>query len=341
MNISLTNCSSNIIIGGYFGSYARATQIENSDIDFAFFVKDFKKPIHFTFNDEIKTLKKDFFILPISLLSLPIINPKSVTMFLDLQFIFNPTNIKPSPFFDEKLFIAFLELERLKNISIFANKKVDSLYLKKMPGGRRTLDELIWLDKILLRKNIPSLYNKKHITTYLQKIKNIYTKKEMNKLSDELDFFILQQINTITGIDSTSRGDVLLQTLNRSIFEAFISNNANLLEKLFVLALEEKTMQNWLIIYALASNPNITFNIAKTIVSLTSNSYFVYEFKKGLLQNKSLKEKNYFNVLLKKLQNDSNSLVRTYSSILLDNNYLDSLPEEIRIFLKKNISHIL
>lgn len=262
--------------------------------------------------------KIDLKIINIKMLPHWKLNPKTYTMFLDKIYLWK-RNFNLRLDYPTKLFILFLEIERYRNKMIFEGKKMTKDYVKKMPGGRRSYDEIVWLNKILNKDSIPIVK------------KNITSKNDLIKASKYYDFMYFKLLKKLN-INYSTRGKDLIYHLDTEIAE-FLLDTTNHLKK-FISVKDLSTERKWLSMYALSANNNLNPKVGIKISKLDIKNVFVDEFKKNLLQNTKVK----FNpIILKNLSKDKNPLIKLYSSLILN----PSLREKQSSFIKDNINHIL
>ena len=139
---------------GLFGSRSRGNNFLNSDVDLVLLgtlsedIKEIEDKAVLEFNAP----KADIYLLKRESIEHPTVNPKTVTMGLDLIELYrdkdeNEVSLNIGEL-DSKWFCSFLEYERLRTLEIFYDKEATPDYIKKMPGGRRSYDEIIWLSKL-------------------------------------------------------------------------------------------------------------------------------------------------------------------------------------------------
>jgi predicted nucleotidyltransferase len=301
-----------------FGSHARENTGVFSDFDFAILTNgDFTPDIITTELKRNYPGKIDIYVIDINSLK-QIVNPKVFTMYLDAKYLWRKDNFKLKLTYSQQLFLAFLEVERLRNIQIFSQKEITSDFEKKYPGGRRSYDEIWWLQKIIGLSD---------------KIKKIPVSKKDDFLSaskkyDTIYLELLKSINIL----SSSRGLELLEILDSDIKHAFTATHN--LDRAFTKAKLISSSKDWLVLYALAANIHLDSQTAIDIANLHVKHVFVHEIKKNLLQNITVKHNKE---LLKILQEDSHQLVKLYANLLID----PALIAKQSSFIKNNVNHIL
>lgn len=335
------------------GSRARNNHFVDSDIDlllvgnFKFFEKISETS---SIAMEISSLegipKVDICKLTREHLECPSINPKYTTLQLEFKQLWKrdeESDIKACREMDPSLLCSFLEYERLRNIEIFKNKELSTEYIKKMPGGRRSYDEMFWLNK--LAKGDTNVYDKEmanHQNLVRSCVTDFTTSKAMSKMAPKLDKKIFDiECSFIPKLrESEIRGDAVLYNLFPKLYRAYSSSNPDELDALYSDNKDLKNPSSWIAQYAIAFNRFIGTETAHRIASTNRKECFDYEIKKSIIQNRAANEPRFKNIL-EILSKDDHPLVSLYANIKLDPKYIETLPENYRNFVKHTISHIL
>lgn len=275
----------------------------------------------------------------------PSINLKTLTMGLDLQELYRSSDFGEVHFdataIDSKTFCAFLEYERLRNLEIFSEKELTLDYMKKMPGGRRSYDEIIWLSKLGDQNYTLDEDLQQHLHNLRRKTIGDALGDSITQNSERLDEIILDlESGLIPELGPfQQRGSRVLGYLSPEVEFAKSSTDASDLDACFERHQAMTDSVSWLTIYAIAFNPHIGQETADKIASMNRKETFDVELKKSLLQNKSIRERKHDDTLTR-LTEDRDVLVRTYAKIVRNLNYLKTLPANARKFLEENTNHL-
>ncbi len=333
---------------GLFGSRARKNNFLNSDIDLVLLgsIKQDLKEMGDKIALYFGAPKADIYLVKRESIEHPTVNPKTITMGLDLVELWknkdenevrlNIGEINPI------WFCAFLEYERLRTLNIFGNKKPTYDYVKKMPGGRRSYDEISWLSRLAKRDINLHSQLEDHLSRIKSEMLNVDWNKEINKQANLLDKVIFNlECSLIKGLNSIGfRGDPALNYLFPDLKLAFCSSDPIELERLYDKNQNLGSQDSWLIQYGLAFNNYLLPHITEKIALMQRADLFDYEIKKSLLQNRVIKKTDYSKTL-EILCEDNNQIVRRYANIVRDPSYIQNLPAYQRKFLRDNINHLL
>lgn len=347
---------------GIFGSRVRGNNYIDSDLDLIFVGRSGTTDMS-QISSEIAEIEKvpkaDIYYINRESVEIVQPNPKVTTMSLEFKQLWmkeGETAIKPKfQDIDTGLFCCFLEFERLKNIKIFEEKEPTHDYIKKMPGGRRAFDEIFWLGRLveerLGHKTEPHRFQE-HLSIITLKSKTaalirteepselqIHTSKMMPHLDRhifDLECMLAPNLSTVSG-----RGPNAVQALSKPIYRALTSTDPNELTDLYKAHIGNLSNQeSWLVLYAVAFNSSIDAATASKIAKLDEPKLFDMEIKKQLLENRSIKDPK-FREVLEVLTNDKSKLIRLYANIRISPEYLDTFKEPYKTYLKKNVNHIL
>ena len=333
---------------GLFGSRSRGNNFLNSDVDLVLLgtlsedIKEIEDKAVLEFNAP----KADIYLLKRESIEHPTVNPKTVTMGLDLIELYrdkdeNEVSLNIGEL-DSKWFCSFLEYERLRTLEIFYDKEATPDYIKKMPGGRRSYDEIIWLSKLANWNIDLPLELKDHLSRIKFGVLNRDWKEEISRQKISLDRIIFDlECSLVDGLyKSMSRGDSALDYLSNELARTLRSTNPKELEKIYSKNIDLKNQNSWLIQYVLAFNSLIPEEIAEEIASAQRANLFDYEIKKSLLQNRAIKNRR-ISKTVEILSEDKNPIVKTYANLIRDPNYVQNFQINQRRFLRDNVNHIL
>lgn len=332
---------------GLFGSRARGVHFLDSDIDLILSgnISSSKEKLRRLVEENCEVPKADIYVLERKHMTCSPINPKISTMGLDLKELYR------SPYFEEvrfdvaavdaKAFCAFLEYERLRNLEIFSEKELTLDYMKKMPGGRRSYDEIIWLSKLGGQDHSLDENLQQHLHNLRRKTIDVDLGDSITQYSERLDEIALTlEKELISGLESfQARGSSVLGYLSPEVELARSATEASEISDCYEEHRAMKGPVSWLTIYAAAFNPHIGEEIADQIASMDRKEVFDVELKKSLLQNRSIRERRHRRTLTK-LTEDRDALVRTYAKIVRNPNYLKTLPANTKKFLEENTNHL-
>ncbi|MGM0582941.1 MAG: hypothetical protein ACQETL_19850, partial [Bacteroidota bacterium] len=275
----------------------------------------------------------------------PSINPKTSTMGLDLRELYRSPSFEEVSFdvsvVDTRTFCTFLEYERLRNIEIFSKKELTLDYMKKMPGGRRSYDEMIWLSKLAGQDQPLDKTLQQHLHNLRRKTIDAALGESITQYSGRLDEIVLAlEKELIPGLNSfQERGIRVLGHLSPEVEHARSATESNEINECYKAHQEMESPVSWLTVYATAFNPHIGEETADKIASMDRKEAFDVELKKSLLQNTSIRKEKHKGTLTK-LAEDRDALVRTYAEIVRNPNYLKTLPANTKRFLEENTNHL-
>ena len=274
-----------------FGSRSRGVSTDHSDLDLVF-VGDYSeslKDLISVITKEEKVPHVDLYILPLNKIQEVSVNPKVTTIQIDLKQIWKRSGhsqISSPSLISLRIFCTFLEYERLRNKSIFKDRAMTQDYLKKMPGGRRSFDELVWLSRLCGKQ--PFFTQEEKI--YLRSL-------QLGSVSGGLfDFWALNLDKSVLSLESRlypslkpfERGEDVLRELSSSVYVAYKTSDALELRQLFEKNSSLEIPEAWLVQYAISFNPCIPPDLALRIAVNNQPELFDYEIKKGLLQNRAI-----------------------------------------------------
>jgi len=285
---------------------------------------------------DLKLVPKDTFMKPMY-------DPKQFSMALEIQFFYGASDIPtadPRTLYDPRDFITFLEYERLRNIDIFSPREADAHFLKKMPGGRRSFDEIYWLSMItgqVSTQELP-LALQTHLYDLRQGVGGEDMRHRILAAQPALDARALQ-LERVVCPELEQRGQHAVSLLSPRIYESFASNDPERLARIYSDAASLGTPHDWITVYALSFNKALPLETAMMIATGKDTGRSEHSFRKLLLQNRAAGTPRFREVVAT-LKNDPHQLVRMYACVRDNPSYLSGIAPSDREFYTHMTSHI-